>query len=96
MLSRGVTLVELVTALAILGVVSGISGVALASLRMPRQSEAVRELQRARAAAIRTGRSVSTPGHLAPDSGFRFLFLPDGRALGPGADPLTGAPHAKR
>lgn len=93
--ARGVTLIELITALAILGLVVGISGVALASLRFPRESETARELQRARIAAIRTGRPVIVVGHLAPDTGHRFLFLPDGRAVGPGLDPLTGVGHAK-
>lgn len=93
--ARGVTLIELVVALAILGMIVGMSGVALATLRTPRDSEHVRELQQARSQAIRTGRPVITTGHSAPDTG-RRLFLPDGRALGSGFDPLTGAPHAAR
>jgi len=53
-------------------------------------------LRRARAAAIQNGRPV---GAILPtDSGRNPsplrapLFLPDGRAIGLGADPLTGAP----
>jgi prepilin-type N-terminal cleavage/methylation domain-containing protein len=90
--SRGVTLLELLVVLALLGLILGISGVALASLREPAESAEIREMARARAAAIRTGlpvRADTTISHLpAP------LFLPDGRAVGPSVDPLTGAPHA--
>jgi len=90
--SRGVTLVELLVVLALLGLVLGVSGLALASLREPRESDALRELARARAQAIRTGvpaRASTTISHLPSP-----LFLPDGRAIGPNVDPLTGAPHA--
>ena len=81
------TLLELVVALAILGLILGVSGVALASLRPPAGSEVARARQRARAEAIRAGTAVRA------DS---VLFLPDGRALGPGVDPLTGAVRAPR
>ena len=83
--SRGVTLVELLVVLALLGLVFGISGLALASLREPRESEDLRELQKARAEAVQSG---------APRIAHGVLFLPDGRAIGPNVDPLTGAPHA--
>jgi prepilin-type N-terminal cleavage/methylation domain-containing protein len=82
-----VTLLELVVALAILGLILGVSGLALASLRPPAASEVTRVRQQARAEAIRTGTAVRA------DS---VLFLPDGRALGPGVDPLTGAVRAPR
>jgi prepilin-type N-terminal cleavage/methylation domain-containing protein len=83
--SRGVTLVELLVVLALLGLVFGVSGLALASLREPHESDALREMRRARAEAIRSG---------APRSANGVLFLPDGRAIGPNVDPLTGAPRA--
>ncbi|HEV8400372.1 MAG TPA: prepilin-type N-terminal cleavage/methylation domain-containing protein [Gemmatimonadales bacterium] len=83
---RGVTLVELLVVLALLGLVFGVSGLALASLAEPRDSAAVSELRHARAEAIRSGEAVGA------DS---VLFLPDGRAIGPGVDPLTGAPNAR-
>jgi len=96
----GVTLIELVVALALLGLILGISGLALASLQSPRDSERVRELSRARAEAIRTARPVRAA---FPTDTVRNrsplpspLFLPDGRAIGPGVDPLTGAPRAAR
>jgi type II secretory pathway pseudopilin PulG len=80
-----VTLVELLVVLALLGLVLGVSGLALASLREPRQSDELAELRRARAEAIQAG---------APRSAHGVLFLPDGRAIGPNVDPLTGAPNA--
>jgi prepilin-type N-terminal cleavage/methylation domain-containing protein len=83
--NRGVTLVELLVVLALLGLVLGLSGLALASLREPRETDAFRELQRARAEAVQSG---------APRTAHGVLFLPDGRAIGPNVDPLTGAPHA--
>ena len=86
---RGVTLVELLVVIVILALITGVSGLAFASLRVPRESTLVRATRVARAEAIRTGRPVS----LRLDSLRRHpsvLFLPDGRAVGPGADPLTG------
>jgi prepilin-type N-terminal cleavage/methylation domain-containing protein len=80
--SRGVTLVELLVVLALLGLVLGMSGLAFASLRERPESDELRELRRARAEAIRSG---------APVRAASVLFLPDGRAVGPGVDPLTGA-----
>ncbi len=92
----GVTLVELLVVIAILGLVFGVIGLAFSSLRAPRESVWVRELRRAREEAIRTGKPVrATQLLLASTALYRPLpplFLPDGRALGPGADPVTGAP----
>ena len=99
---KGVTLIELVVALALLGLILGISGLALASLQAPRESERVRALSRARSEAIRTGRpvrtavSTDTAANYALRTTHLVLFLPDGRAIGPGVDPLTGAPRATR
>lgn len=84
--SPGVTLVELLVVLALLGLVLGVSGLALASLREPAESAEVEGLRRARAEAIKNGEPV------ARDS---VLFLPDGRAVGAQVDPLTGAIHAR-
>jgi prepilin-type N-terminal cleavage/methylation domain-containing protein len=92
---RAFTLVEVMVVLALLGLMAGISGLALASLDQPRESEAVRALRAARAEAIRTGRprrvtvtSHDTGSNRAPRTA--YLFLPDGRGIGPGVDPLTG------
>lgn len=97
----GVTLVELLVVLVLLGVIFGMTGLALASLSAPRQSVIFRRLQAARAEAIRTGRPVQVSGDSGsvgtyfplPPSPLPVLFLPDGRAIGPGIDPLTGAPR---
>jgi Tfp pilus assembly protein FimT len=82
--------VELIVVVAIIGLVCGVSGLALSSLRAPRESAWAAALRHARTEAIRSGQPVravtSSTRHLAP------LFLPDGRAIGPAADPLTGAP----
>jgi Tfp pilus assembly protein FimT len=82
--------VELIVVVAIIGLVFGVSGLALSSLRAPRASAGTAALRQARTEAIRTGQPVRAAmtgtQHLAP------LFLPDGRAIGPGADLLTGAP----
>ncbi len=87
---RGFTLVEVIVVVALLGLIAGMSGLAFVGLRSPRESERVRDLWRARAEALQTGRPV-----IAGDNrGLRtahVLFLPDGRAIGSGVDPLTGA-----
>ena len=88
----GVTLVELIVVLAILGLVFGVTGLALTSLKAPRMSDSVRALAQARVEAIRTGRPVTAGAHHTPLIE-PVLFLPDGRAIGPGADPITGAPR---
>ena len=81
---------------AIIGLVFGASGLAFASLLAPRESEWRRDLRGAREQAIVTGRAVRAttplPPTAAPYGPLPPLFLPDGRAIGPGADLLTGAP----
>jgi len=72
--------------LTILGIVLGVSGLAIASLRVPRESQGLLDLRRARAEAIESG---------APRTAHGVRFLPDGRAIGANVDPLTGTPHAK-
>lgn len=93
---QGTTLLELVVVLALLGLILGVSGLAISSLKAPRESEWVREVRRARAEAIRTGKPVRAvlpgPPSTAFDRPRLPLFLPDGRALGAGLDLLTGAP----
>lgn len=95
---KGVTLVELIVALAVVGLILGISGLALASLRPPSEAGAIRELEAARDAAVRTGRSVVV--HVDTIS---VRFAPDGSSSGGtitagglsiSVDPLTGAVHA--
>jgi len=88
MTRRGVTLVELLVVLALFAVVFGVSGLSLASLTPPPEAAKVRALAAARARAIASGVAVT----LVTDSG-AVRFLPDGRALGPGVEPLTGETH---
>ena len=96
----GTTLMELIVVLALVGLLVGVSGLTLASLRPAADAQATQDLRRARAEAIRTGRPVrlSTPPpdsevSSTPPSTSSWTFLPDGRALGPGVDPLTGVPR---
>lgn len=84
---RGVTLLELMVALALLGLILGVTSLSLASLEPARPSDAIRARESAHTEAIRTGSPVHS------DS---VLFLPDGRAIGTNVDPLTGAVHALR
>lgn len=93
LLPNGFSLLEVLVVLVVLGLVLGVSGLAFASLRRPREAELTRELRRARSEAIRTGRPTATVIKHAPRP-THVLFLPDGRAIGPGVDPLTGAPDA--
>jgi prepilin-type N-terminal cleavage/methylation domain-containing protein len=86
MRAQGVTLLELIVVLAVLGMVLGVSGLALGSLKLPRESDAIIDLRRARAAAIQSQ---------APRTTSHVRFLPDGRAIGTGVDPLTGLPLAQ-
>lgn len=88
--SHGVTLVELIVVLAVLGVILGVSTLSLASLRAPRETTDLAELRLGRREAIGTGNAVT----VRPSARPLVLFLPDGRAIGPGADYLTGAPRA--
>lgn len=87
----GFTLLEVIVVIAILGLMAGISSLAFVGLRAPRESDLTRELRRARTEAIESGRAVVSGSNRAPRTA-HVLFLPDGRAIGAGADPLTGAP----
>jgi len=84
--ARGVTLLELLVVLTVLGVVLGVTGLAIRSLQAPRESEEISALRKARAEAIHAGAQRAAQG---------VRFLPDGRAIGPNVDPLTGIPDAK-
>lgn len=86
MSTRGFTLVELLVVLAILGVIVGVTGLTLSSLERPRESELTLDLKKARADAIQSG---------VPRTSHGVRFLPDGRAIGPNVNPLTGVPDAK-
>jgi len=88
---HGFTLLELMVVMAVLGLITGVTALAFVSLRAPGESDIARELRRARTQAIQTGRPVITGNNSGPRTAY-VLFLTDGRAIGPGADPLTGAP----
>jgi prepilin-type N-terminal cleavage/methylation domain-containing protein len=95
----GFTLLEVIVVVAILGLIFGVSALAFVSLRAPRESAWVGALRQARATAIMSGRPTRAE---PPPETVRYrsllpapLFLPDGRAIGDGADPLSGAPNAR-
>jgi prepilin-type N-terminal cleavage/methylation domain-containing protein len=83
---RGVTLVELVVAMLVMGLLSGLGALALRSLRPEPADPWSEAVARARAAAVRGGRAVSIVG----DSGRTAFLLPDGRVVARGLDQLTG------
>jgi prepilin-type N-terminal cleavage/methylation domain-containing protein len=85
---RGVTLVELIVALAILGLLSGLAAAALGGLRQAQPDARAQALARARVHAIRTGTRV----RVDDPSGESVVFLPDGRTVGGAMDPFTGGP----
>jgi prepilin-type N-terminal cleavage/methylation domain-containing protein len=95
---KGVTLVELIVALALVGLILGISGLALGSLRPPSASGVIPRLDAGRAEALRTGRPVVV--HVDT---IAVRFAPDGSSSGGTimtgglsltVDPMTGAVHA--
>ncbi len=90
-MSRGVTLVELLIVLVVLGVVVAMSTMTRGLVREGRRAETGQDerLRAGRAKAIRTG----LPVQVAADSGQVVLLLPDGRAIGSDLDPLTGEPR---
>jgi prepilin-type N-terminal cleavage/methylation domain-containing protein len=83
---RGTTLVELIVTLALLGLLSGLAAATLGGWRKSEPDARARLLSRARERAIRTGTRI----RLDEPDGRSVLFLPDGRAVGEGVDPLTG------
>lgn len=82
----GVTLLELLVVLTVLGLILGATGLAIGSLKISRESQEQIDIRTARALAIHTG---------APRTVRGARFLPDGRVIGAPADPLTGLPHAR-
>jgi prepilin-type N-terminal cleavage/methylation domain-containing protein len=98
----GFTLLEVVVALGLFGLILGVSGLAIASLRSPSAAAVSQQLIAARDSAIRSGHSISvtvssldTGKYHAPRT-THALFLPDSRAVGMDVDALTGAPLGTR
>ena len=85
---RGFTLVEMIVSLALLGLLSGLAAATLGGQRRTERETRAEALAGARERAIRTGTRV----RLDHAGGESVLFLPDGRAVGVGVDPLTGGP----
>src|ERR1043166_5024887 len=77
----GVTLLELLVVLTILGLVLGVTGVALSSLKTPPESEQLRDLEKARADAIQSGvqRTAYGSGQTGARSGRELTHSPEYR-----------------
>jgi prepilin-type N-terminal cleavage/methylation domain-containing protein len=81
----GTTLLELIVVLAVIAVMLAIVPAAL--LRPPMGRSPIGEWALAERRAQRDGAPVA----VRDSAGTPILFLPDGRAVGVGRDPLTGA-----
>ena len=90
----GVTLVEMLVVILIVGLTAGVSVFSISALRPPNEAARSRRLRHARAEAIRRGVAVMIiPDSMAGGGGRSAVrFEPDGRAIGVGIDPWTGAP----
>ncbi|HET9292671.1 MAG TPA: hypothetical protein VFO06_00135, partial [Gemmatimonadales bacterium] len=85
------TLLELLVSLAVLGMLTG----AVAFAFRPGAFASLDPGTVARAEAIRTGSAQEVVvGDSIGRGPLRRRFLPDGRALGPGLDALTGVPSS--
>ncbi len=95
MTRRGLSLVELLVVLAIMGLLAGVTALAVPPRRQA--DLAGRSIERARLTAIRTGQVVElTVDSVGADGPSLLEFLPDGRVLGSGIDPWTGGRDAER
>ena len=88
---RGLSLIELLVVLAILGLLVGIGALGLAGAKPAPGTTTAQMLARARSEAVRTGRAtivtIDSAGRHGPTV---IRFQPDGGAIGPGVDPWTG------
>lgn len=82
------TLIEVLVVLIVLSILSAIALGAMDSLPPPQIKSRPESL---RAKAILTGEATTTWDSL----GRLYLYLPDGRVVAAGRDPLTGAPDAR-
>lgn len=91
-LPSGTTLIELIVALAVLGIVLGVSTAALGAIHRDAPLPAVVLMQAARTHALRAGVAVhlDLPSATAGGPPISVFLLPDGRVVGVGFDPLSG------
>jgi len=85
----GFTLVEVIVVLAVMGISAGLATVAFRSLIPESDTEAQSWAGQVRSARRRAV-SATTPFVLRSADKAPILFLPDGRVVGEGFDPLTG------
>jgi len=88
----GFSLIEMTVVLLLLALIAGVSVAALWSLRAPPDSSGVGPLLVGRTRALVTGVPVriARRGSDRDSSPAQVLFLPDGRAVGNGVDPIVG------
>ena len=100
----GVTLIELIVVIAIVGVMAGVAALGFRAVR-PRAGDnaPAAEVQAARDSSLRTGHAVRVATHMHSGGLSAPIFalaLPDGRVIASselGIDPLTGRrAHATR
>ena len=87
-MSRGFTLVEVIVVLTVLSIALSTAALSFpAAGRGTAADSAAAVLEAARVRALHSGQAVKAGNATDP-----VLFLPDGRAIGAGFDPLSGAP----
>lgn len=85
--AAGITLLEVLVVLVVLGIMAGVSTAAFVSTRPRSEAPSDGVFARARRDAIEQGTAV----RILDSTGRLILFLPDGRVLGPSRDPFDGA-----
>ena len=96
---RGLTLVEMLVVLVLLGVMAGVAAVALPPPLAPAPASALNDLATARRTAITSGRSVTVAFSWDSQPARSVTALPDGRVVADSAVPVdlfTGRLNAPR
>lgn len=97
--TRGVTLVELLVVLVLMGIVAGVVGLTIHTARPLTATDPITSaIATARDSAIRSGRSVTIGLNLS-DAQREITARPDGRVIADSTldiDPLTGERNATR
>ncbi len=87
-MSRGFTLVEVIVVLTVLSIALSTAALSFPAARSGTAADSgAAVLEAARVRALQSGQAVQAGSATDP-----VLFLPDGRVIGPGFDPLSGAP----